>query len=321
MNLIDTHCHIQFNSYKDDYNEVIKKCQEKGMILNCVGSQIDTSRRAVEYAEKYDNVYATVGLHPVHLFSTEVDEEEAKFKTREEKFDYEEYKKLAQHPKVIGIGECGLELFHLPKDANKDEILAKQKDGFLLQYKLAQELDLPMVIHVRDAYDEMYSFISSLSRGEGEKFFGVINVDTQMPNVEKSTSTLKDSSSPSWADPRNEHTGVVHCYSGNCAQASKFLELGLYLGFTGVITFPARKTNPRPTEELLEVVKNCPIERILVETDAPYLAPQKYRGERCEPWMVEEVVKKIAEIKNMGVDEVREITIKNALKLFNKIKI
>jgi len=275
--LIDTHCHIQFNSYKDDYDEVIKRCTEKNMVLNCVGSQIDTSHRAVEYAEKYENIYATIGLHPVHLFSTEVDEEETKFKTREEKFDYEEYKKLAEHSKVIGIGECGLELYHLPENIDKEEVLNKQKEGFLLQYQLAQELNLPLVIHVRDAYDEMVNLLEFLN--------------TQI-------------------------NGVVHCYSGNWQQAQRFLKLGLYLGFTGVITFPARKTNSKPTEDLLEVVKNCPLERILIETDAPYLAPQKYRGERCEPWMVEEVAKKIAELKGIKVEEVIEITSNNAKKLF-----
>lgn len=279
--LIDTHCHIQFNSYKDDYDEVIRRCTEKNMVLNCVGSQIDTSRRAVEYAEKYENIYATIGLHPVHLFSTEVDEEETKFKTREEKFDYEEYKKLASHPKVIGIGECGLELYHLPENIDKEEVLNKQKEGFLLQYKLAGELKLPMVIHVRDAYDEMVE---------------LLNAECRMQNVE-----LK---------------GVIHCYSGNWSQAAKFIDLGLHLGFTGILTYPARKTNPKPTEDLLEVVRNCPLERILIETDAPYLAPQKYRGERCEPWMVEEVAEKIAEIKGLTAEKVIEITVNNAKKLF-----
>lgn len=284
--LIDTHCHIQFNAYKDDFDAVIKKCQEKGMILNCVGSQIDTSKRAVEYAEKYENIYATVGLHPVHLFSSEIDEEEVKFQTREEKFDYEEYKKLASHPKVIAIGECGLELYHLPPGLDKAEILDKQKAGFLLQYKLCQELDLPMVIHVREAYDEMADYLLELR--------------TKNPELR----TL---------------TGVVHCYSGNWSQAQKFLDLGLYIGFTGIVTYPARKTNSKPTEDLLEVVQNCPIERMLVETDAPYLAPQKYRGERCEPWMVEEVVAKIAEIKGLSVDFVREKSVENAFRLFDKM--
>ena len=285
--MIDSHCHIQFNAYKDDAEAVIKKCREHGVVMNCVGSQMDTSIRAVEYAEKYEDVYATVGLHPVHLFLTEVDEEEAKFTSREEKFDYEAYKKLASHPKVIGIGECGLELFHLPKDANKEEILEKQKEGFLLQYKLSQELDLPLVIHVRDAHTEMISLLKTLCHSE------------------RSEESLK---------------GVVHCCTGDWQNAQQYLDLGLYLGFTGVITFPAKKTNPKPQDDLMEVVKKCPLDKMLIETDAPYLAPQAYRGQRCEPWMVVEVAKKIAEVRGLGLEDVVKLTEQNTRKLFTKIK-
>jgi len=301
--MIDSHCHIQFNAYKNDADEVIKKCREHGVVMNCVGSQMDTSIRAVEYAEKYEDIYATVGLHPVHLFLTEVNEEEAKFTSREEKFDYETYKKLASHPKVIGIGECGLELFHLPKDANKEEILSKQKEGFLLQYKLSQELDLPLVIHVRDAHTEMLDLLRSL----------VIPVPCPVAalceggktGIQNDTKSLK---------------GVVHCYTGDWQNARQYLDLGLYLGFTGVITFPAKKTNPKPQNELMEVVKKCPFDKILIETDAPYLAPQSYRGQRCEPWMVVEVAKKIAEARGLGLEEVVKVTEQNTRKLFSKIK-
>src|SRR3989339_1772864 len=125
--MFDTHCHIQFKGFNDDCGEVIKRCKEKDCVMFAVGTQKDTSKKAAEFAQKYDNIYAIVGLHPIHQSSTEVDEEEISFVSREEVFDYEYYKKLAQHPKVIGIGECGLELFHLPAGANKDEILAKQK--------------------------------------------------------------------------------------------------------------------------------------------------------------------------------------------------
>lgn len=114
--------------------------------------------------------------------------------------------------------------------------------------------------------------------------------------------------------------GVIHCFTGNWTQAQKFLDLGLYLGFTSVITFPPRKTNPEATISLLEVVKNCPLDRILTETDAPYLAPQKYRGERCEPWMVEEVVKKIAEVKGETEEAIEKAVLENTLRLFIKIK-
>lgn len=279
--LIDTHCHIQFNAYKDDEFDVIKRCQDKEMILNAVGSQIDTSRRAVEVANKYDFIYATVGLHPIHLFSTHVDEGEVTFKTREEKFDYNAYKELALNPRTIAIGECGLELFHLPENIDRAEILARQEEGFLEQYRLAIECNLPMVIHVREAQAEMIALLKKLPQ---------------------------------------PIRGVIHCYTGNWEYAQEYLDLGLYLGFTGVITFPPKKTDPTPQLELLEVIKNCPLEKILVETDSPYLAPQAYRGERCEPWMTEEVVKKIAEIKGMSEREVMDIVNRNARELFNKMR-
>jgi len=277
MKLIDSHCHIQFNSFKDDYDEVIQRCVTKDVILNTVGTQKETSKKAVEFAEKYDNIYATIGLHPIHLFPTHVDEEETSFISREEDFDEEYYGELAKSEKVIAVGECGIDLFHLPKDKSLEEVLEKQKEIFIKQADFAKKHDLPLVIHVRDAYEEMLQVLEP------------------------------------------ETKGVIHCYTGNWQNAQKFLDLGLYLGFTGIVTFPAKKTDPKPQEELLEVIKNCPLDRILIETDAPYLAPQKYRGERSEPWMVEEVAKKIAEIKGVSEEEVRKATVENAKKLFTRI--
>ncbi|MCX6782157.1 MAG: TatD family hydrolase [Candidatus Magasanikbacteria bacterium] len=278
--LFDTHCHLQFSAYKDDADEVYKKCANRGMLLNIVGSQRDTSVRAIEYAEKYPNAYATIGLHPIHLISAEVDEEEIQFKSREEEFDYNTYKKLAEHDKVIAIGECGLELYHLPEGMNAEEAIRIQSVAFVEQYKLAQEMNLPMVIHVRDAHRQMIDLIKTL------------------PGIR----------------------GVVHCYTGNWDFAQEYLSLGLYLGFTGVITFPPKKTDPKSQTDLLEAVEKCPMERILIETDAPYLAPQAYRGERCEPWMVEEVAKKIAEIKGLSVDETITQSTENARRLFTRLK-
>ncbi|MBI5222743.1 MAG: TatD family hydrolase [Candidatus Magasanikbacteria bacterium] len=302
--LIDTHCHLQFNAYKDDVEDVIKRCNNKQMILNVVGTQKDTSEQAVQLAEKYDNIYATVGLHPIHTTSTEVDEEEITFKSREEVFDYEFYKALASHPKVIAIGECGMELFHKPADADRKAIIKKHSESFLLQAKLARELDLPMVIHVRDAYEEMAEVLGGL----------------RIPPLSP-PSQVEDAFPPYEGGNKGGVRGVIHCFTGNWSQAQKFLDLGMYLGFTGVITFPPRKTNPQPTLELLEVVKNCPLDRILTETDAPYLAPQKYRGERAEPWMVEEVVKKIAEMRWETVANIQNAITENTLRLFRKIKI
>lgn len=303
--MIDTHCHIQFNAYKNDADEVIKRCAEKDLVMNAVGTQKDTSAAAVALAEKYPFIYASIGLHPIHLFSTHIDEEESKFLSREEEFDYKYYKKLGQSPKVIAIGECGLDLYRLPSGKNKEEVLAKQKQTFTGQYKLAQELNLPMVIHVREAHEEMLALLRSLchpKQSEGSLSSG-----------------QRDSSATPQNDKQKQINGVIHCYTGNWHYAQKYLDLGLHLGFTGVITFKPKKTDPRTQLDLLEVVESCPLDRILIETDAPYLAPQTYRGKRCEPWMVEEVAKKIAEIKNLSLAKVVEATTKNAKKLFHKI--
>ncbi|MEK7680616.1 MAG: TatD family hydrolase [Patescibacteria group bacterium] len=303
--MLDTHCHIQFSAYKDDADEVIKRCVEKNVILNAVGSQRDTSARAVEYAGKYDNIYATVGLHPIHLFKSRVDEAEAKFESREEEFDYEYYKKLAKNKKVIAIGECGLDFFHLPKGVGGEEVLKKQKEIFLAQYNLAKELGLPLVIHVREAHEEMIGLLRYL-------------VIPSEQSDEESLSKNTTDRNPSHAFGMTKSTirGVIHCYTSNWEIAEQYLDLGLYLGFTGVITFPPKKTDPQTQLDLLEVVEKCPLERMLVETDAPYLAPQAYRGQRCEPWMVEEVAKKIAEIKGVPEEAVLNKTTENAKKLF-----
>ncbi|MCX6780190.1 MAG: TatD family hydrolase [Candidatus Magasanikbacteria bacterium] len=277
--MIDTHCHVQFKAFNADYDAIIKKCLAQGMILNLVSTQSDTSAAAVETAQKYDNVYATIGLHPVHTFETFVDEKEGgTFTSRAETFDYEYYKKLAQNKKVVGIGECGLELFHFPEGYTKEEVLTRQKEAFLLQYKLAREMNLAMSLHVREAHDEMIEILKTLP---------------------------------------HPIRAVVHCFTSNWKHAEEYLKMGLYLGFTGVITFPPKKSDPQIQLDLLEVVKNVPVDRMVIETDAPYLAPNAYRGQRCEPWMVVEVNKKIAEVKNMGLEEVAEHTHNNAAKLFN----
>ncbi len=290
--MFDTHCHVQFNGFKKDADEVLKKCGEKGMILNLVGTQKDTSKAGVEMAQKYPFTYASIGLHPVHLFSTHIDEEESKFLSREEDFDYEYYKSLGQNPKVVAIGECGLDLYRLPEGKTVEEVLEKQKRVFTSQYKLAQELNLAMVIHCRDPIPE-----ALLRYGAG----------AHQEMIELLKSLLGN---------EKEVRGTVHCYTSNWYFAKQYLSLGLNLGFTGVITFPPRKTDPQVQLDLLEVVKNCPLERIVIETDAPYLAPQAYRGTRCEPPMVEEVIKKIAELKNLSFTEVEKATTENAKKLF-----
>lgn len=278
--MIDTHAHIQFDAYKTDRDDVVKRCAEKNLILNLVGTQKNTSKKAVEMAEQYTNMYASIGTHPIHLHSTHVDEEESSFLSREEDFDEVYYSELVKSPKVIGIGECGLDLFHVPKDKSREEVLQKQTDVFLQHVDFAQKHNLPLVIHCRDAHGQMIDVLKSLKR---------------------------------------EIRGTVHCYTSNYEHAKQYLDLGLYLGFTGVITFPPKKLDPKPQIDLIEVAQKMPLDRIVVETDSPYLAAQAYRGQRAEPWMVEEVVKQIALIRGVGEKEMEDQIFHNTLQLFDRI--
>lgn len=279
--LIDTHAHVQFQAYKNDQREVLERCQKKNMILNVVGTQKDTSRMAVELAEAHDFLYASIGTHPIHLHSTHVDEEETSFQSREEDFDEPFYDALAQSPKVIGVGECGLDLYHVPSDLSQEEVLEKQKMVFLKHIHFAHKHNLPLVIHCREAHDQMIELLKTLP-------FSV--------------------------------RGTVHCFTSNLKHAEEYLKLGLYLGFTGVLTFPPKKSHPEIQNDLVSVARTMPFDRMLLETDSPYLAPAAYRGKRAEPWMMEEQIKFIAKLRGMSIEQVEQGIQENSLRLFDKIK-
>lgn len=308
--LIDTHAHAHFNAYKDDMDEVIRRSLDKSTIINLVGTQADTSKKAVEIANKYNDVYASVGLHPEHLFSKQVDEEETSFVSREENYDYEYYKKLAMNPKVIGIGECGLDFYRIPKGLTKEAMLPKQRETFLLQIKLAKELNLPIVIHCREAHEEMLEALRSIAIPTTQE-----ESLSQSSNGQRSLGGVD----PARDDKPKRLTGAIHCYTSNWQNAEQYLAMGFYIGFTGVITFPPLKKNPQAQADLLEVVQKMPLDKILLETDCPYLSPIPYRGKRGEPWMVEEVAKKIAELKQLPFNEIVEAANANAKRLFTKI--
>ena len=276
--LYDTHAHIQFRGYDADRENVIARITEKNTVLNLVGTQKDTSKLAVELAEQHDNMYASIGTHPVHLFPTHVDEEESQFISREEGFDEAYYTELAKSPKVIGVGETGLDLFHVPKDKTVEEVLEKQKQVFLAHADFAEKHNLALVIHCRDAHEQMIELLEK--RGKQVR-------------------------------------GTVHCFTGNWSQAQRYMALGLHLGFTGIVTFPPKKTDPAPQLELQEVVERIPLDRILLETDSPYLAPQAYRGKRAEPWMVEEVINYIASVRNISREELEQQIATNTKHVFN----
>lgn len=292
MNYIDTHTHVNLRAFKDDAKETIQRALEASVAVVNVGTQIDTSRQAVDLLGDFpEDVYAVVGLHPSHTFAHDFeDEEEVKFKTREEHFDYEMYKALAVHPKVVGIGECGLDYYRLPNDRDHDEIKSLQRAAFYDQIKLALELDKALCVHCRpadgtvDAYEDLLQIIKQIKNPEAVGTPGV------------------------WVDGNNLRF-EVHCYTGDAETALKFVELGGYIGLNGIITFDK-------TGRSEEVVKAVPLTSIILETDAPYLTPKSNRGKRNEPSFLPEVAEKIAEWKGISVEEVADITTSNAKKLF-----
>lgn len=297
--LIDAHSHICFSAYRDDAADVIARAEAAGVWMLAVGSQIDTSRRAVEYAEQYPHIWAVVGLHPIHLVDGYVDEQEVGgegerilFRTRKETFDPAAYRAFARHPKVVAIGECGLDYYRMPSPSRSPskegggETKRLQEETFRQHIALAQELNLPLMVHVRDAHDETIQILADTRNG--------------------------------WRlDPP---LGTIHCYSGTWAQAERYLALGFNISFTGVITFKPTKRQLPIAEELWRIVRGVPMDRFHVETDCPYLTPEPHRGERNEPCHVIHVAEKIAELKGIAIEEVAAASTENTLRLFRRIR-
>lgn len=283
--LIDTHCHVNFSAFKEDGKEVIERTLKAGVWLVNVGSQYSTSERAVRMAQDYsEGVYAAVGLHPIHLLESYYDSSEldelVKFKTKAEEFDFEKYSELARNPKTVAIGETGLDYFHI-KDLNENEkarAKEKQKEIFAKHLELAAQVKKPAIIHCRDS-----------SFGKKDAYSDMLAI---LKEVKKREPELK---------------GVNHFFAGTLSEAEILFGLGFLISFTGVITF---------VKDWDGVIKTAPLEKIMVETDAPYVAPVPYRGKRNEPLYVEEVAKKIAELKGISFEEAAVQTTLNARALF-----
>ncbi len=293
--MIDTHCHVHFNAYRDDMDDVILRTLQKGVFMITVGTQTTTSANGLKVAEKYDGVWATVGLHPNHLCEQEfVDEQElgegekVKIKTRCEMFDHDYYLDLARHPKCVAIGECGLDYYRLPEHFDRNELIAKQKETVRQHFDLASEVGLPVVIHCRDGSP-------TLTTSAHTDQLQIIREFVEAGKLQR--------------------RGVVHCFTGTLEEANAYVELGFLISFTGVITFPPRKSDG-PISPLQQVVRDLPLEHIMIETDSPYLTPVPNRGKRNEPWMVEYVAQKISELKKVSVEEVARVTTENAKRLF-----
>lgn len=254
MELIDTHAHLDFSRFNKDRNEVINRASDTGVkyIVN-VGADLASSHRGVELSQLFSNIYATVGIHPHD--ADQVNDRALKV-----------LKDLAKADRVVAIGEIGLDYYY---DNSPRE---KQRTGFRKQLKLARELRLPVVIHGREADEDLLTILKE-------------------ERVE-------------------EIGGILHCFSSGLEVAREALDMGLYLGFGGVITF-------KKADQTRNVVKEVPLERILIETDAPYLTPHPHRGKRNEPAYVKFVAEKIAQIKGVSIERVAEITTANAKKVYN----
>ncbi|HZJ41483.1 MAG TPA: TatD family hydrolase [Patescibacteria group bacterium] len=281
--LIDTHAHVNFAAFKDDADETIRRALDNDTWMILVGSELKTSNRALNYANKYEKgVYAAVGLHPVHLQEglVESDDEDSgnySFMPKAEEFDYGSYEKLAKFEKVVAIGEIGLDYYHL--DPAKDPVLLKKKQQkvFAEQLFLARNLDLPVIIHCRQAHDDLLAMLQDFKKEFGHLL------------------------------PNDKPWGVVHCFSGDEDLAWKYFQLGLIISFTGLITFSRNWDS---------LIRKTPLDKVMIETDSPYMTPEPYRGQRNEPVLVQYVAQRVAEIKGIKIEKVIEETTATAKNLF-----
>lgn len=251
--MIDTHAHLlSFKNVEEIVNNMTADGLEK---IVTIGTTLKDSKKNIKLAEKFENVYATVGIYPE--FSKQVTDK-----------DLKEIEELAKHKKVVAIGEIGLD-YH---NANYDKV--SQREIFIKQLEIADRLGIPFCIHCRNAVEDMYEILSTHKH--------LIN-----------------------------HSGLMHCYSEGGEWVHKFLDLGLYISFSGTITF---KKNDR------SFLKEIPLDKIVVETDAPYLTPEPFRGRRNSPAMVKYTAKCIAEELKIDYDKFDEIVTKNAKTFYFKIK-
>ncbi len=254
--IIDTHCHLDDNRYKDDLDEVIKRAFEGGVGGAIIpGADPKDLKRAKEISYQYQNIYFASGVHPYEI----------------DNYKSEEIEEFLQDEKCIAVGECGLDYYRLPKEENrKREIKEKQKEVFISQIELAIKYQKPLIVHIRDANSDSLEILKEY----GDDLIG----------------------------------GVLHCYN-----ASEILlelaEKNFYFGIGGVLTFKNAK-------KLVEILPKIPKERLLLETDAPYLTPHPFRGQRNEPLYTKYILRKMSEIVDIEKRELEELILKNTERLF-----
>ena len=261
MRWIDSHCHLDGEGFDHDREEVLARARAAGvspLIVVGTGGELAQLERAVALAEREADVWAVVGVHP---------HDAARF----DPTAWAALEELARHPRVVAVGEIGLDFHydHSPRDA--------QEEVFRRQVRLARTVGRPVVCHVREAHDEALAVLASASADAG-----AANVD-----------------------------GVIHCFTGGPREAEAYLALGLYISFSGIVTFPARSVDP-----IRQAVRVVPYDRLLIETDAPYLAPVPFRGRRNEPAYVVHTAAALAELTGLSLFELATATNANTSRLF-----
>jgi len=278
--MVDVHCHLNFHKFDNDYDAVIKDAISKGVtkIVN-TGTSIPSSRRAVELAQKYDELYAIVGIHPHHADKMTVGHPEQSEGPPEDSRKRDssaipqndnsdwlsELENIAKSPKVIGIGEIGMDYFSYKSNGIVEKKL--QEDAFRAQVELSIKLDLPLQIHNRLAWDDTLNILLDYKN----KF--------QNP------------------------PGMFHCYSGSIEFTKKVLSAGFYLGFDGNITY--KGIPPKENTALIDLVRYAPIDRILTETDSPFLTPKPFRGSRNTPSNIPVILEFIAKEKGISYNKLK----------------
>jgi TatD DNase family protein len=255
--LIDSHAHLNLITPEDDLDQIIQRANQNTVenIVN-VGIDVTSSRVGIDIAGRYDNVFTTVGFHP-------------NGSSRMTQSDLDQLARLASHHKVVAVGETGLDYYR--HYATPEEQLTSLR----WQLNLAAELELPVVIHCRQAHDKMLEVLSAWA---------------------KSVTS-------------NRNLGVIHCFSGNTELAQRYVNLGFLISMAGSLTYPNAK-------DLKLVAHQLPLEKFLVETDSPFLTPQKWRGSRNEPAFVVQVAQEISRIRGIPVAEVANVTSANTISLF-----
>jgi len=256
--IVDTHCHLDDESFKPDLNEVLSRARSAGIEKIVIpGADMADLERAVEISHSNDDVYFAVGVHPYHCHD----------------FDLSYLEGFIRDPKCVGVGECGLDYYRMKENFAQIEIQAEkelQKSVFLAQIDLAKRYEKPLIVHIRDANQDSYDILKAHAEGL---------------------------------------CAVLHCFNASELLLS-LKDCGFYFGIGGVLTFKNAKN-------LVEILPKIPLERILIETDAPYLAPTPNRGKRNEPSFTTFVVEKMSELLNLDVKEIESETTKNAKKFFN----